>query len=98
MNEVEQAVGHSVNSDEYLEDLPVQTPPNELPAPQQTPDTQSQEIKTLLNQTDVKTEVLMPSLSATENVIQESASDQNNSQPELVTSISLTQEDSLSQH
>ena len=98
MNEVEQAVGHSMNSDEYLEDLPVQTPPNELPAPQQTPDTQSQEIKTLLNQTGGKTEVLKSPLFATENVTQESGTEQNNSQPELVTSISLIQEESLLQH
>lgn len=33
MNEVEQAAGHSPNSDEYLEDLPVQTPLNEISVP-----------------------------------------------------------------
>ncbi len=98
MNEVEQALGHSLSGDEYLEDLPLQTPTNELPAPQQTPNTQTQEIKTLQNQTDVKTEVLMPSLSATENIIQELGVDQKGPQLELVTTISLSQEDSLSQH
>ena len=76
----------------------VAAPGATLPAPQQTPDTQSQEIKTLLNQTGGKTEVLKSPLFATENVTQESGTEQNNSQPELVTSISLIQEESLLQH
>lgn len=33
MNEVEQASGHTTSSDEYLEDLPVQTPVNEISVP-----------------------------------------------------------------
>lgn len=33
MNEVEQASGHTPSSDEYLEDLPVQTPLNEISVP-----------------------------------------------------------------
>jgi hypothetical protein len=33
MNEVEQASGHTTSSDEYLDDLPVQTPLNEMSVP-----------------------------------------------------------------